>query len=338
MFEALINNIPNTLAGNAGLALVIAVSVFLLCKGADLMVDAAVEIARDFGLPKLIIGATIVSLGTTAPEACVSVLAAIKGNPGLAMGNGIGSVICDLALILGLTMTMTAIPINPRLLKRQSRIVLGSALLLYAFTLGSYLMNPAEPKIHRPMGMILIAGLAVYLYISYRWARQTPGEASQPRTEHRRRPTWIEFVLLLTGLGILIVASEGLIPTVTLAAVRMGISQAVIAATLVALGTSLPELMTAISAVRKGHPELTLGNILGADALNILFVIGASSCAVPLQIEPVFYMIRGPVMIGLLIMFQLFVWRTENHFKRWQGVLLLIGYGLFISLQYLIKL
>lgn len=338
MIDAFIHALPNTLGGNAFLAGIIAVSIYLLMKGADLLVEAAVEVARDLGMPKLIIGATIVSLGTTTPECAVSVLAAIRGNGGLAIGNGIGSLICDLALILGLAMILTSIPINRRIVMRQSFIVLGSALL---FTLMAY-ASPAQ-VITRWMGLILVALLVLYLYASFRWARRERSPILHPEKgyaeEHAEafqhpRPLWQAFLLLLTGLLILIGASHVLIPGVSLAAFRLGIAEAVIAATLVAFGTSLPELMTAISSVRKGHPELVLGNVLGADALNILFVIGFSALATPLKVDPIFYRFQAPVMIGLLLLFQAFFWTSGERFRRWQGVIFVICYVIFIIYQF----
>jgi cation:H+ antiporter len=334
MFEQWIHQLPNALPGNLGLAALIAVSMFLLVKGADVLVEGAVELARDFGIPKLIIGATIVSLGTTTPEAAVSVLAAIQGNPGLAIGNGVGSLICDLALILGMAMILAKIPIRERMVNRQSRIVFAAAALFCVF---AYLV-PGQ-LIQRWMGFVLVGCLVYYIYNSLAWARrnagspdlaEAPGVGEIQDREIPKRAVWLSVLLMLGGLAVLILSSDVLIPCVELAAFRIGIPDAVIAATLVAFGTSLPELMTAISSIRKGHPELVLGNVLGADALNILFVIGVSASAAPLRIEPAFSHFQGPVMMGLLVLFQGFLLTTKGHFRRWQGVVLVAAYALFI--------
>lgn len=366
MVENLIHQIPNTLPGNLLLAVVIGLSIYLLSKGADIVVEAAVEAARDLGVSQLVIGATIVSLGTTSPEAAVSVLAALRGNPGLALGNGVGSIICDQCLILGLAMTLTPLPIRRRLLFRQSLIVLGSALLLAGFAYGS----PAQ-TITRGMGFVLVGGLFLYLYLSYRWTRESrasmgkmpmpphesmgkmpmpPQESTgkmpmppegttgkmpvPPPGEEERRPLWLALGALAIGLVILVFGSHVLIPAVSLAAGRLGVSDAVIAATIVAFGTSLPELMTAITAVRKRHPELVLGNVLGADALNVLFVIGVSASAAPLKTEATFYQLQAPFMVGALVLFQVFLFSTRDHFRRWQGLVYLGCYLSFVILQY----
>ncbi len=324
----------NTSGWNALLAVVIGAMLFTLSLGADKLVEGAVDAARDLGLPKIIIGATIVSLGTTSPEVAVSVMAAFQGKPGLAIGNGVGSVICNVSLILGLAIVLSRIPIHRRYVGIQSSIMLGTALLLMAFAWGS----PTK-TITRPMGIVMVLLLAVYLYGTYVLARRTSGQSESASVveavEEIPDVTLAQnFVKIIGGLAVLILSSKALIPSVSLAAVRIGIPEAVIAATLVAFGTSLPELMTAISAVRKGHPELTLGNILGANALNVLFVIGLSAIAVPLKVEPVFYHIQGPMMTFMLALFLIYSLTTRGAFRRWQGVSLLALYVFFVVVQY----
>lgn len=324
--------IPETLLGNLLLTVLILISFYILVRGADLMVEAAVEVARDLGMPKIIIGATIVSLGTTSPEAAVSVLAALQGKPGLAVGNGVGSIVCDLALILGFSMAVAVIPIDRKLLSRQAWIVMGSAVLLALF---AYL-SP-DQTLYRWMGFVFVGLLVAYLYTSYRWARDATFENNQNSGDEDAlpaRPLLVSLGWLLFGLVLLLGASHTLIPGVTEAAERLHVPKAVIAATMVALGTSLPELMTAITSIRKGHPEITLGNIMGADALNVLFVIGVSAAAVPLKIERVFYYVQAPLMLLMIFTFRVYIWTTRDHFRRWQGVLLLIYYVLFVVLNY----
>ncbi len=336
------NNIPDGSTGLICLLAMIMGLLFILCRSADRVVESAVEIAREMGIPTLIVGATIVSLGTTSPEAAVSVMAALKGNGGLAIGNGIGSVICDLALILGLSITVSKIAYEPRILKIQSRIILASALVFLVLAW----MAPGQ-VIARWMGILLVLGLGGYLYFSYRLAcsmsqnktsditpREDTGETGK-QVGDPRNSNWKPLGWMIFALTFLILASDLLIPCVDEFAGRIGIPEAVIAATLVAFGTSTPELMTAISAIRKGHPELTLGNIMGADALNILFVIGVSATATPLAVAPVFYRIQAPMMIGMLLLFQVYLLLNKNEFRRWQGVLLVLGYIAFIISQYL---
>lgn len=332
MIEQWIHQLPNSWSGNLGLALIIVVSFYVLIRSADALVEGAVELANDLGIPKLIIGATIVSLGTTTPETAVSVMAALQNQPGLAIGNGVGSLIFDLAAILGASIIFARIPINERMVKRQSRIVLGSALLfcffVYAFP---------DQYLQRWMGFVLVACFGLYMYSTFTWARRNraSGDSDLPaeapaQSDVKPRSAAMALLVMFIGLCFLLLSSHVLIPSVELSAVRMGIPQAVIAATLVAIGTSLPEVMTALTSIRKGHPEIVLGNVLGADVLNLLFVIGVSASAVPLRLDPEFTLFQGPFMLALLIMFQFFVITTRGFFRRWQGIVMVASYVVFV--------
>ena len=322
-----------------GLLLAIAFTVFLLSKGADWMIDGAVGLALRTGLPKIVIGATILSLGTTAPEAFVSVMAAYMGDPGLALGNGVGSIIADTGLIFGLTALIAAPPVNKWILNRTGWWQIGSAVLLVALTSLAVLINPENPIISRPMGIVLLLLLAVYMILTCKWAKdgvktsvEVPGESGE---SGESASLLITLVSLAGGLILVIIASRLLIPAAGETAWRLGVPEDVIAATMVAFGTSLPELTTAIAAIRKGHPEITVGNIVGADVLNVLFVIGAASFAVPLAIPPSFFHFHFPAMLLVLFSFRLFISMDKSgHFRRWQGGLLVAMYVLYITLQY----
>ena len=326
-----------------GLLLAIAFTVFLLSRGADWMIDGAVNLALRTRLPKIIIGATILSLGTTAPEAFVSVMAAFMGNPGLALGNGVGSIIADTGLIFGLTAIIAAPPMNKWILNRTGWWQIGSAVLLIALAGLAVLLNPGQPIIGRPMGLLLLILLVVYMVMTYKWARSGSDPSSITETEmvmeeHEELASlFITLLTLFGGLILVIIASRLLIPAAGETARRMGVPDDVIAATMVAFGTSLPELTTAIAAIRKGHPEITVGNIVGADVLNALFVIGAASLAVPLAIPPTFFRFHFPFMLLILISFRVFIGMDKDgHFRRWQGAWLLGLYVLYVTLQYIV--
>ena len=316
-----------------GLLLAIAFTVFLLSRGADWMIDGAVGLAVRTGLPKIVIGATILSLGTTAPEAFVSVMAAYMGDPGLALGNGVGSIIADTGLIFGLTALIAAPPVNKWILNRTGWWQIGSAILLVALAGLAVLTNPGEPIISRPMGLLLLLLLALYMMITYRWAKS--GVETEVEEPEESASLFIILVSLTGGLILVIIASRLLIPAAGETARRLGVPDDVIAATMVAFGTSLPELTTAIAAIRKGHPEITIGNIVGADVLNVLFVIGAASFAVPLAIPPTFFRFHFPAMLLILFSFRIYInMNKDGYFRRWQGGLLVAMYILYITLQY----
>jgi cation:H+ antiporter len=313
---------------------ILTLCIIVLSKGADWLIDAVVDVAKRTGLPHIIIGATIVSLGTTLPEAFVSVTAAWMGNPGLALGNGVGSIIADTGLVLGLACLLTRIPMNSFILNRTGWVQVGAAILLTILAVAAKIRTPDLPVLGWKAGIVFLALLCAYIVVSYFWAR-AGGEQIILGDESPPRPLPQAGLQLVVGLFLVVAGARVLVPTASEIALRMGVPEDIIAATMVALGTSLPELVTAISSVRKGHPEIMVGNVVGADVLNCLFVIGAAATARPLVISPTFYTFHFPAM--LLILFSLRFFIAINHdgwFKRWQGGWMLSIYLAYIVFQY----
>lgn len=318
------------------LLVIIVFCIALLSKGADWMIDGIVDLAERTGLPKIVIGATVVSIGTTLPEAFVSVMAAYMGNPGLALGNGVGSIIADTGLIFGLTCVLAAVPVNRFILNRTGWVQVGAATLLVVISVGVMLTGDGEPMLNRWVGFLFLGLLVVYMYITYMWAKQGSGMVEEEEVQvHELMGLGKCWVLVIGGLTMVIIGARILVPAASEIAVRFGVPDDVIAATMVAFGTSLPELMTAIAAIRKGHPEITVGNIVGADVLNVLFVIGAAAAAVPLAIPENFFYFHFPAMLFMLYSFRVFIsMNTAGVFHRWQGVWLLGVYAIYVILQY----
>lgn len=316
---------------------IIAICILSLAKGADWMIDGVVDLARRTGLPRIVIGATIISLGTTMPEAFVSVMAAWMGNPGLALGNGVGSIIADTGLIFGLTCMMTVIPMNRFILNRTGWVQVGSATLLVVIALAVLIWMEGEPVLSRWVGVLFLLLLGGYLYMTYAWAKQG---AEKDMDKEKNDSTGsmglgMCWLMVVGGLLIIVTSARILVPTASEIAQRIGVPDDVVAATMVAFGTSLPELMTAIASVRKGHPEIMVGNIVGADVLNCLFVIGAAAAAKPLVVPPNFYLFHFPAMLLILYLFRFFIFTNKDgRFRRWQGGWLFGVYVLYLVLQY----
>ena len=346
------------------LILMAIVAMAAVIKGADWLVEGAAGIAARLGMPKVIIGATIVSLGTTAPETAVSVLAAFSGNAGLALGNGVGSIIADTGLIFGLGCVLVALPADKFVLTRQGWVQFGSGLFLAGLCWVLFAIKGSEAILTWHVGAILLASLVGYLYLSVRWARQHPhgephlvtlpaeGESvvvGVDQHEHAEENSLaMLFVMGLAGLVVVIVGGDGLVGSVSELAHQWGVPDVVIAGTIVALGTSLPELVVGMQSLRKGHAELLVGNVIGADILNVLFVIGASAVAAPLAIaydnatkQPTtsFVYIALPAMMAMLIYFRLCIFKAtkDGQFSRWMGVPLLVGYAAFSVLSYVLS-
>ena len=321
------------------LLLLVVASIAVVAKGADWLIEGAVDLAIRTGLPKIVIGATIISLGTTLPEMFVSVMAAFMGNPGLALGNGVGSIIADTGLIFGLSCVLAAMPVNRYILNRTGWIQVGAALLLVVISVIALATRSPDspPMLERWVGFFFLALLVGYLYITYHWSKQKHGEEDQTadNEETEARGLVLSWILLIGGLILVIIGARLLVPGASEIAERIGVPDDVIAASMVAFGTSLPELITAITAIRKGHPEITVGNVVGADVLNCLFVIGAAAAAVPLAIPQNFYTLHFPVMLLILFSFRVFISTNKSgYFSRWQGIWLLAIYVGYLVLQY----
>ncbi|MDP2643304.1 MAG: calcium/sodium antiporter [Desulfobacterales bacterium] len=317
------------------LLLVVVICIAMLSKGADWMIDGVVELAHYTGLPRIVIGATIISLGTTTPEAVVSVMAAWMGNPGLALGNAVGSMIVNTGLIFGMTCLLATVPMNRFVLNRTGWVQDGAATLLVALSVISFAVMAGKPVLNRWVGFLFLVLLAAYMYASYAWARRLGSRDVEKSDGHDLMAPGKIWSFIAGGLFLVALGARILVPFASEIAKRAGVPDDIIAATLVAFGTSLPELMTAIAAVRKGHPEITVGNIVGANVLNCLFVIGASASASPLLIPNNFYYLHFPTMLFILFSFRFFVSTNKSGlFSRWQGAWLLGAYLVYLLLSF----
>jgi len=335
------------------LLLVGAVAVIALAKGADWLVHGASGLAYRMGISKVIVGATIVSLGTTSPECAVSVMAAWSGEPGLALGNAIGSVVADTGLIFGLGCLLAVLPADRFVLSRQGWVQFGSGVLLAVICYGTYLAVGDAATIQRWVGLGLLVLLVVYIWVSIRWSREhRHGEPFQiddeVEAERKGHQTVTRLVaLVVVGLAIVLLSSRLMIITVIeLAEVHWHVPQVVIAGTIVALGTSLPELVIGVVSLLKGHKEILVGNVIGADILNVLFVVGASATAAPLpildpeaRVPQIVLYVHLPAMLAILILFRVFIFSASKRgkFRRWYGVPLLLLYVAYTVIQYAIS-
>ncbi len=327
-----------TLEGFPLIALVgiAAFSLYILGKGADILVDEAVSLSVKWGIPKMIIGATIVSLGTTLPEAAVSVGAALQGNPDLALGNAVGSIICDTALIIGLASFIAPLTFDRDTTNRQGWFQLGAGFLLVAVSIPWLTIKGGfsiDGSINRFVGFGFVALLIIYLVYSVKSVKKTDNidgvGVVDEIVEHESSSDVVVLIKMTAGIALIIFSSKILIPTVEISAVRVGIPQSIIAATLVAFGTSLPELVTAITAARKGHGELAIGNIIGADILNVLFVVGvsASVTGAGLIVPSTFFTFQFPVMIIALLVFRGYTLFAKGAITRRHGAVL---FGIYL--------
>ena len=349
-----------------GLLLSIVFFIWVLGASASKMVDGAASLARYTGLSPLVIGATIISLGTTMPEMVISVLAAFYGDSGLALGNGVGSIIVDTALIMGLLVFLGRVVLEKRSISQSAwwRELSATALVLAAFFL-------PENILPRWFGFILLAFLVLYLLQTYLHQARVAQKIAKDKIAHTTNSSNANnqtgqdnfqensfvpnkpaedsgesplglgksIIFLTFGLIFVVGSSRLLLPQVELFALRLGVSQDIIATTLVAFGTSLPELTTTLVAIRKKTEALGVGNIMGADILNALFVIGAAAATNPIKVEAAFFKIHFPVMLFVLWTLRL-VFLTQSRksywsIPKWYGLFSILIYIGYILLQYL---
>ena len=319
---------------------VILVSLLILGKAADWLISAAVSLSERSRIPKVVIGATIVSLGTTTPEVAVSVLAAVRGQSSLALGNAVGSIICNTGLILGLSCMLDPPRIARKIVMRQNAIQLAAVILLVlacfpwpsagdAFTDGG--------RVTRFVAVAFLLALAGYVWQSVRWARErnpVSGEGQESETDS----IGVIVARLVGSVALVVVSARILLPAVTESAVRLEVPESVIAATLVAFGTSLPELVVATTAAVRGHGELALGNVIGANILNVLFVVGAAGAVTRggLSADPMFFILLFPTMLLLMLTLRIGLLPGQDRLGRSYGVVMLAIYVVYTVVSYIL--
>ncbi len=304
----------------------------LLIKGGDWFVDGATGIARRFHVPELLIGATVVSIGTTLPEVMVSTTSALEGHGEIAYGNAIGSVICNTALIAALTIAVRPGKADTKSLKTPV-IFFFTAAVFYA--VNAYFIGDFT----RIFGLLMLLLFVIYMIMTVRQMKNSPAET--PAEEGESMDLRKALLLLVVGAALIAVGAKLLVDNGTLIAQMLGVPESVIALTFVALGTSLPELVTAITSLVKGHSALSLGNVIGANLFNLVLVCGVSISLAPFQL-PSSAMLFGhnaSLVLDLPVMFLVMLLLTvpalaRGKLSRFQGILLLLIYAAFCTIQF----
>lgn len=295
--------------------LLLALGFTMLIKGADWFVDGASGIATKFGIPQLVIGLTIVAMGTSAPEAAVSISAAIGGSADITIGNIVGSNILNIFIILGISAVITTLAVASSTIKYETPFMILITILLLVLGL--------DKTIGLIDGIILIAAFIAYLTYLFIMAKKNKEE--QP--EAKQMAIWKAILLTIIGLALIILGSNVTVNAATAIAQAFGVSERFIGLTIVALGTSLPELFTSVSAARKHNADIAIGNIVGSNIFNILFVVGLSSVIIPVPFASnfIFDTIVAIVAAALLLVCCL---KTKS-LKRPAGILMLICYAAY---------
>ena len=304
--------------------LLFALGLVLLIKGGDWFVDAASGLAHRFHMPELLIGATVVSIGTTLPEVMVSAQGAMVGSGAISFGNAIGSVICNTSLIAAITLL-----VRPAKVDRRTLILPSAAFFIAA---AFYCFNAyAFGAFPRASGIVLLAMFVVYMVVTVMQMKKSPEPAPEQEEEAPEGSAARDVVMLSVGAAVIAIGARLLVDNAQILAKALGVPESVIALTLVALGTSLPELVTAITSLIKGCGALSLGNIIGANLFNLVLVCGTAITINPFDLSTASatsLTVDIPLMVGVMLVMTLPA-LTREKLSRWQGGVLLAAYAAY---------
>ena len=316
-----------------------AVGLVLLIKGGDWFVDGATGIAKRFNLPDIVVGATVVSIGTTLPEVMVSTTGALQGSGAMAYGNAIGSIICNTALIAAISIVCNPGPVNTKSMKTPAIFFFASAGL---YCLASYVLGTFP----RWMGFVMLSIFVCYMVLTVRNGMKNPDEAEHEEEEEgKQRTLLMELILLVVGAAVIAVGADLLVEHGQIIAIGLGVPETVVALLFVALGTSLPELVTTITSLRSGHASLGVGNVIGANVFNLVLVSGVAVSLAPFDVPCENFLLNTglnmslvfeiPVMLGVMAL-MIFPTLASKKLARWQGILLLGIYAAFCLCQFVL--
>ena len=286
----------------------------MLIKGADIFVEGAAGIAAKFGIPQLVIGLTIVAMGTSAPEAAVSIAAAFKGTADITIGNVVGSNIINILVILGVTALIVAVAVQQSTVRYEIPFVILVTIVLLV-------MGALDGKIGRLDGVILWALFIVYLIYLFLMAKH----GREEEEAQMDAPVWKLILFVIIGAALIVIGADVSVDAASEIARVIGLSERFIGLTIVALGTSLPELCTSVVAARKGNADLAIGNIVGSNIFNILFVVGTTALIIPVPFNSAF-VVDTAVAIGAAVLLWVCVFRKKK-LTRPGGILMLAAYA-----------
>lgn len=296
----------------------------LLIKGADYFVEGASNIAVKLNVSPLLVGLTIVALGTSSPEATVAILAALEGSPGVVLGNVIGSNIVNITVVIGLTALIAPLTVQSETVRKEIPFAMLAAIVLMILMADVALQGAGANIINRGDGIIILLFFSVFLYYVFEMARKNRSSTVE-KVDADTGESWLKNILFtIGGLIAIIIGGEMVVSSATEIALSLGMSEALVGLTIVAIGTSLPEIMTSVTAALKGKGDMAIGNVVGSNIFNIFFVTGTASTVAPIAAESKLFF-DGWVMVGLTVLLLIF---SRTHFKigRREGAVLLLAY------------
>lgn len=308
--------------------LIFVVGLVILYLGAEWLVRGAASLALEYGIRPLVVGLTVVALGTSMPEFVLNFFAVLSNEDSLALGNIVGSNICNIALILGTSAVVLPLTVAPRTLKREYLIML--------LVTGVFYLVALDGTISQADGLLLVGGLIAFLGYLLLDSRRRSQPPIAPSEDIPQAPAWKKALLLVGGMAFLAGGAHLMVTSAQSIAEQMGVDPVVVGLTVLAVGTSLPELAASLVSAIKQEADLSIGNVLGSNMLNVLFVVGLVSLIKPLAVEPAAIQIHFPVMIGFSLLLLPLAW-TGYRITRLEGGVLLtgfVGYLVYLVLPY----
>jgi cation:H+ antiporter len=303
------------------------VGFVLLIKGADMLIDGSVSIAQRYSVSSLVIGLTVVAFGTSAPELAVNVMASFTGNNGLIIGNVVGSNIANVLLILGISAMIKTLGVKSNTVWREIPFSLISALVLGYMVNDILFFSGQADSVSRVDGLILMTGFAIFIFYTFKLSKKET-EEEIVEIQHSVGKSVFLFVLGLIGL---VLGGRWIVNGAVEIAQVFGLSESFIGFTIVAIGTSLPELATGVMAVRKGNTDIAIGNVIGSNIFNVFWVLGLSATINPISFNVQDnYSVMVNVIVTVVLFALLFIGKRQQ-LQRWQGVLLFIGYVFYLA-------
>ncbi len=300
--------------------LFLVVGFVMLIKGADWFVEGASKIADRFGIPQLVIGLTIVAMGTSAPEAAVSITSALKGSADITIGNVLGSNILNVLIILGLTSVVRAIAVQKSTVKYEIPFVIVISAVMAVLGL-------LDGTISRLEGGILWALFLVYMVYLFMMAKNGQGSSEEVLEDGKKDPIWKLIILVIVGVVLIVWGSDVTVDAATTLASLFGMSERLIGLTIVALGTSLPELVTSVTAAIKGKADIAVGNIVGSNIFNVLFVVGTTALITPVAYQANFLVDTIVAVASVVLLFVCVV--RKKRLNRTGGIIMLVCYAAY---------
>lgn len=316
--------------------ILLVVGIAILIKGADFLVDGSSSLAHKFKVPTLVIGLTIVAFGTSMPELIVNIIAALRGSTEVAFGNIIGSNIANILLVLGVTAIICPIKVERSTIWKEIPFALLGVFVLFVISNHLLIDKVDIGSLTRVSGLIMLCFFGIFLYYTLELARKSKKQLDSSEIEIKKRKGLSIFLLILGGLICLYFGGKWVVDGAVFIAQQFGLSEFLISATIIAIGTSLPELVTGITAARKNQTGLAVGNSVGSNIFNIFWILGVTALVAPVAIPSFINLDMFLLGIATLLLFTFLFIGKKHELERWQGwmfVLLYVAYILFIVLR-----